>query len=122
MAPAPSVVAVAVESDDDEVRKASMDDQKVAISFVSGSTFAFCVSMPPSTSPAKQVIGCCCGDDWRLWCARTYVVGIEIETVSSLLPSSGLEDGSGEDGGRVSGIGAPTQVSPSQSHDRSVHS
>ena len=31
MAPAPSAVAVAVESDDDEVRKASMDGQKVAI-------------------------------------------------------------------------------------------
>jgi hypothetical protein len=63
MAPVPSAVAVAVESDDEEARKASIDGQKATISFASGSTFAFGVSLLPSTSSAKPVIGCGCGGD-----------------------------------------------------------
>src|SRR6267154_1161832 len=108
MAPVPSAVAVAFESDDEEARKASIDDQKAAISFASGSTFAFGVSLVPlpSTSSAKPVIGCCGGGD--------FLGGSDVHESTwpksrsrpsenaSLLLSSGLEGGSGEDGGSVS--------------------
>ncbi|KAF8496447.1 hypothetical protein F5888DRAFT_387171 [Russula emetica] len=99
IAPVPSAVAVAVESDDEEARKASIDDQKAAISFASGSTlaFAFAVSLLPSTSSGGDSLSSSDMDKSTRPDSRSRP-----SENASLLLNSGLEGGSGEDGVRVS--------------------